>query len=443
MGRHAEGWKLRAPDAFRPNFTIYFTHPKTHERIERSTGERDEGPASKAAARIYADVIHGRQATSAVAGNARDLGTDVAEWLTYYGATHAKNPGSLTNARSRAATVVEYFAAYDSITRESVRAWGVKRLGEVTRRYHRKERSTLRVFLAWAHAKGYAGEPIDFAPLPKGSNGVRVTKQKNGATILTPSQVETLLAKMPERSHGGGGATAINIRHRGFDLPLSAWARVYGVPLPTLYYRHVTKCEPLRACVKGLAPVADPAVEAARGLWVRPFFEVLWETGLRPVTVMRLAAGVHYTKGTRKLVITDDADKVEYGRTVPLTDRARAALDRAYPASGEGPIFGVHDYGAQLEKAKRAARTPVAFTIYDVRHSRLTALASATGDVMGVAYAAGHRDVSTTAVYLHGQEKDAARMFAAYARRSDSVEDSVEGTKGTKKANRARSKKPN
>jgi site-specific recombinase XerD len=353
---------------------------------------------------------------------------------------HAREePGLTAEARSRAATFVDYFASYTSITRESVRAWGVKRLGEVTRRYHRKERSTLRVFLAWAHAKGYAGEPIEFAPLPKGSNGVRATRQKNGATILTPAQIEALLAAMPERSHGGGGAKAITIRHRGFDLPLSAWARVYGVPLTSLYYRHVTKGEPLRACVKGLALVSDPAVEAARGLWVRPFFEVLWETGLRPVTVMRLAAGVHYTKGARKLTITDDADKVEYGRTLPLTDRALAALDRAYPASGEGPIFGVHDYGAQREIAKRAARTPVAFTIYDVRHSRLTALASATGGVMGVAYAAGHRNVATTAVYLHGQEKDAARMFATYANTVGIV---WEPTSAAKKPTAKKQRKP-
>ncbi len=34
---------------------------------------------------------------------------------------------------------------------------------------------------------------------------------------------------------------------------------------------------------------------------------------------------------------------------------------------------------------------------------------------MGAAYAAGHRNIATTAVYLHGQEKDAARMLATYA----------------------------
>ena len=48
-------------------------------------------------------------------------------------------------------------------------------------------------------------------------------------------------------------------------------------------------------------------------------------------------------------------------------------------------------------------------------HSRLTDLVGTTGDVMGAAYAAGHRNIATTAVYLHGQEKDAARMLATYA----------------------------
>jgi hypothetical protein len=39
----------------------------------------------------------------------------------------------------------------------------------------------------------------------------------------------------------------------------------------------------------------------------------------------------------------------------------------------------------------------------------LTDLVGTTGDVMGAAYAAGHRNIATTAVF-HGQEKDAARM---------------------------------
>ena len=49
---------------------------------------------------------------------------------------------------------------------------------------------------------------------------------------------------MPERSHGGGGKKSIDVHHDGVTLPLSAWARVYGVPLGTLYYRHIQKREP-------------------------------------------------------------------------------------------------------------------------------------------------------------------------------------------------------
>jgi hypothetical protein len=419
MGRVAEGFSLRPPNDKSPFYAVRFTVPATEHapsrRVDRSTGEGEPQGAAREARRIFNEENSGGARARVVARNDRDLATDVAEWLKWYGRTHAKNRRSETNARSRAATFIEHFASYDAITRDAVRAWGVTRLGQVTRKYHRQERSTLHVFLEWAHAKGYAPEPFDFAPLPKGSNGVRVTTQKRDATILAPDKIEALLSAMPERSHGGGGNKAILIRHRGVELPLSAWARVYGMSETTLYYQIVKKGLKLAKAVEGRAIAVEPTELASRGLWVRPFFEVLWETGLRPITVMRIEAGVHYVKGTRTLKVTAEIDKVDFARTLPLTNRAIAALDRAYPKSGGGAIFGMHDYDAQLERAKRIARTPTAFTSYDTRHSRLTDLVGTTGDVMGAGYLAGHRDVATTSIYLHGQEKDAARMLAAYA----------------------------
>ena len=72
------------------------------------------------------------------------------------------------------------------------------------------------------------------------------------------------------------------------------------------------------------------------GAWVRPLFTVLWETGLRPITVLALEAGVHYTKGEARLFISEDVDKVGNKRHVPLSERAREALDLVYPYTGKG-----------------------------------------------------------------------------------------------------------
>jgi site-specific recombinase XerD len=344
------------------------------------------------------------------------MAADAAEWLEYYARTHAKNPDSAANARSRIAGFIEHFGgSYSSIDARAISAWGLERLGHVSRVYHRKERSSARVFLAWAHAKGHCSEPPIFPPLPVGNVGVRATTQKREAVVISDEQMEALLDAMPERSHGGGGNKAILIQHAGHELPLSQWARVYGVSETTLYYQIVKKGLELAEAVDGRAIVVDPGELATRGIWVRPFREVVWETGLRPITVMRLEAGRHYHRGAHEMLITKDIDKIEFERVLPLTDRARAALDRAFPASGAGVIFGVHDYDKQLELAKRATRIPKRFTKYDVRHSRATDLIAKTGDMLGTSYLTGHTQLSTLARYTHARKHDAERVLGALA----------------------------
>ncbi len=428
MGRRAEGWKLVPPDRngtpfYYVRFRVPIAGAAIGRRVERSTGEKEPKRAAREAARIYADEVHGRApGNGGVEKNDRDMAADAAEWLEYYARTHAKNPASETNARSRIAGFIERFGgSYSSVDARAIGAWGLDRLGEVSRVYHRKERSSARVFLAWAHAKGYCGEPPLFAPLPTGNGGVRATTQKREAIVISEEQMDALLAAMPERTHGGGGNKAILIKHAGHTLPLSQWARVYDVSETTLYYRIVKKGIKLAEAVDGHAIAIDPGELAARGIWVRPFWEVVWETGLRPITVMRLEAGRHYVRGARELRITKDVDKIEFERVLPLTARARAALDRACPKSGEGLIFGVHDYDKQLELAKRAARTPTRFTKYDIRHSRATDLIAKTGDMLGTSYLTGHTQLSTLARYTHARKHDAERVLGALekgARRS-------------------------
>jgi len=77
------------------------------------------------------------------------------------------------------------------------------------------------------------------------------------------------------------------------------------------------------------------------------------ETGLRPSTLHRLKTSDDYQPGAPYLTIREDADKARYGRELPLSDRARAALDSACP--DRGTIFPKFDGRHTLRKAALAA----------------------------------------------------------------------------------------
>ena len=78
-----------------------------------------------------------------------------------------------------------------------------------------------------------------------------------------------------------------------------------------------------------------------RCFFVRKRFVVAWETGLRPATLNEIGAPIDYHRGATELVLRDEIDKVRYGRKLPLTEAARAALDSITP--DVGLIFGRHD----------------------------------------------------------------------------------------------------
>lgn len=58
-------------------------------------------------------------------------------------------------------------------------------------------------------------------------------------------------------------------------------------------------------------------------------------------------------------------------------------------------------------------RRRVALADYDFRHARLTYLASNTQNLTGAAFLAGHRHVSTTALYVHPNEAAAREVLDA------------------------------
>lgn len=251
-----------------------------------------------------------------------------------------------------------HFGGLDGITTAAIADYSRKRLRVVKRKTVQKERSALRGFLAWCSELGHLERAPELAPLPRRAQGTPFALRRRGtATPLSPEDCRRLLATLPEWIH----------------------------------------------------PRTGPRYA------VRARFVVAYETTLRPATLSALTAPDHYSRGAKFLVITDDIDKARFGREVPLTRSARAALDSVVPDAGL--IFGKHNYRAQLSRAAKLALTQAqarTFTAYDLRHAKLTELAE-TGNLTGAAYIGGHRHVTTTNAYIKPGLRAAQRALESLA----------------------------
>ncbi len=229
------------------------------------------------------------------------------------------------------------------------------RLTKVVRKTMRKEKSNLAQFLAWAKAQGFlASTPA--VELPSGG-GVQALKSGRGVDIaLTPVEASRIVAVMPERSS----------------------ANEDSFP-------------------------------------VRAFFEFMWLTGLRPVTICRLEVGRNWLPGAVVVRLTEDDDKAKYGRQFPLTKMAVAVLSRVAP--DDGHIFGHHDRRRFVKAAAAAvfADSPHRkdlFGSYHLRHFVGTFLANRAGTNLAAAsYVLGHTDLATTSIYVHADEGGARELL--------------------------------
>ena len=164
------------------------------------------------------------------------------------------------------------------------------------------------------------------------------------------------------------------------------------------------------------AIVAQLPVRSKLGYPMRAYYEVMRETGLRPATLHRLGVPHDYQPGAPYLRIREDADKARYGRELPLSDRARAALDSACPE--EGSIFPKFDGRHTLRKAALAAsidpERASKVSAYDLRHSLATELTERSGNLVGVGYLLGHKHVTTTNHYVHARRRAAESVLSGH-----------------------------
>ena len=292
-----------------------------------------------------------------------------AEWLTQIESEVA--PETWKTLRGYCTNhLLPYFESTDRITTSSAEDYSRMRLREVTRSTVAKELSALRNFVGWAERR----DEIDEAPVirnpPKRSTGTAFEGGKRDKVRVLPTsdQAEAIIDLLPERT-----------------------------------------------------PVADYPIRA--------LFTVIWDTSLRIGTMWRLEVPKHYKRGDDVLRISQDIDKSRYARSVPLTPRARRVLDAICPE--EGLIFRRFEYRRVLVQAARKVlgteHEARHLSAHDFRHAALTHMAAVGSDLTAIGHIAGHKNATTTALYVHNSEAAARRAVARRAGILDTEVDTVAG----------------
>jgi len=116
-------------------------------------------------------------------------------------------------------------------------------------------------------------------------------------------------------------------------------------------------------------------------------------------------------------------------RTVVLTDRVRAILDRRYvqadcppdgwvfPAADIDEPFNYRSLDSQHDRLIAKLKFTGRVRLYDLRHTALTRLAESDADPFSIQKIAGHSDIRVTSRYVHPTPQHIQKAFdrlAAY-----------------------------
>ena len=339
------------------------------DEIELSTGSRDADAARSEAERLYGEQLalaSNRPRKVKPIRTRRGLSVAledlIAEWLSSLVNTHAA--GTLKGWELYAGThFIPFFVAVHNVNAGTCADYMRSRLGQVRSQTVRKELTALRSLLAWGAESGFL-PPFEVPKLPKRSAGTPFERRSRVSAVpLSRDQVEAFLAALPEWSSS----------------------------------RKVERFA------------------------VRARFVVAYETSLRPSTLDRLSVPEHYRKGETSLRLSEASDKNRWSRDVPLTERARAALDAVLADLGdgyEGFIFGDHDHRTHVQRtANKVFPRELAerFCPAHLRSARITHLLEQSGNLPGVQHMAGHRQTTTTSRYVRPSFRAALDVLEAEA----------------------------
>ncbi|WP_428628355.1 tyrosine recombinase [Sphingopyxis sp.] len=135
--------------------------------------------------------------------------------------------------------------------------------------------------------------------------------------------------------------------------------------------------------------------------------ELLYGSGLRASELVSLPRRA--IAGEREyLIVRGKGDKE---RLVPLSDRARGALDRWFPLLADGPtwlfpsgkshVSRVRLFQMLRDLAGRAGIDPAAVSPHVLRHAFATHLLEGGADLRALQLMLGHADIATTEIYTH------------------------------------------
>jgi len=316
------------------------------KRYHRSTGKTDRAEAQSAAARLVRRVTEGDLGQGSVSADL-PLPELIGSWLAGVGA--AVSPDTLRTWELYAGThFIPHFRTTEGLCSERrLREYMRLRLGVVKARTVQKELSALRSLFAWMAERGLLQEAPAVPKVPRRATGTAHPSGRRKRLVLSPEEMDAIVAALPERTRDG---------------------------------------QPCRA-----------------------YFAVIRETGLRPGTLQRLRAPDDYRSGAAFLKIRAEADKARYEREVPLTERARAALDEVCPS--EGLIFPKFAWRYPLRAAGLEPDRASKVKPYDFRHSVATELTERSGNLLGVGYLLGHRHATTTNQYVHARRRAAESVL--------------------------------
>jgi site-specific recombinase XerD len=357
--------KAKAPtvtwDATNKRWRSRFSHDKkrwefTNSHIE----ERDVAGAHKWLATCVSDVVAGRYQRHV-------NGTDPAARLSAAAGKYLEQVtgGEITDKTAGMRKIhfrkhlVPAFRKLSDINQASLATYQANRLKSVRYETVKKELSSLRQVLLFAKEQGWIADVAPFPKRPKKSQGTNHRLGNKGHTPgVTAETVRALIPHLPE---------------------FSRRSRIDGVQWP-----------------------------------IRALVEVMYETGLRVGFWREFKVGVHWRKGWRHLHITEASDKNRWRRDVPLSDRAVEILE-ATPVQKDGQMFAVRDFRESIRGAAlkvMPAEVAKSFHLHDIRHARTTELLELTGDLPGVGFLVGHKQVTTTNRYAHQNAKSAATVMA-------------------------------
>lgn len=258
---------------------------------------------------------------------------------------------------------VPFFGSTEKLTSEMCAGYRRRRLGKVVAETVRHELTALRNLVNFAALPdvGAIPEAFKIEGVPKRVTGkAHPVRRRSAADPNSPDEIRRIIALLPE------------------------WGGRKGPP------RHPWH-PPLRFRKRTYKVTRFP---------IRARFEFGYLTGLRPGSLDRLSVPDHWEPGRTTLQLTDDADKIRWGRELPLEPRALEILAEVAPA--QGLIFGHHDYREHLKAAAAKVLPPERAKRFAGSHFRsmFTTHALELGkNILGIQYRVGHKLLSTTARY--------------------------------------------